>query len=222
MRIPITAALAGALLLALPAAADAQKLYRWVDQDGKVHYSDHVPPQAVEQARDELNESGMKVGSVERALTPEEIAARDLQMKQQAEEAARREEQAKRDHVLLSSYDSEAALERSYRERFDLLEQSLVTARMGIESQEKSLADLLEHGAGLERAGKPVPPAIAQSIATARRQVHEQRSYMDRREAEKVALQKEYDDTLARYRTLRAAHDAERTGDLGAPPPRSR
>jgi hypothetical protein len=210
MRILSLAALAAALSLAFAGVAEAQKLYRWVDKDGKVHYSDHVPPEAVDQARDELNERGLKVGSVERALTPEEIATRDARLAREAEEAAIAAEQAKRDHVLLSSYDSEEALQRSYQERFDLLEQSLATARMGIESQEKSLADLLAHAASLERAGKAVPKGIADSIAMARRQVDEQRAYMARREQERVALQSEFDQTLARYRQLRAAWEAER------------
>lgn len=210
MRILSLAALAGALALAFAGAADAQKLYRWVDKDGKVHYSDHVPPEAVDQARDELNKQGMKVGSVERALTPEEIAERDARAAREAEEAAIAAEQAKRDHVLLSSYDNEDALKRSYQERFDLLEQSLATARMGIQSQEKSLADLLSHAASLERSGKKVPQGIADSIAIARRQVQEQRDYLQRREQERVALQAEYDETLARYQALRAAYEAER------------
>src|SRR5690606_23062070 len=167
--------LAGALSLALAGAADAQKLYRWVDKDGNVHYSDHVPPEAVEQARDELNDQGMKVGEVERALTPEEIAARDERLAREAEQAAIEAEQKKRDNVLLSSYDSEDGLARSYQERFDLLEQSLETARIGIKGQEKSLADLLSHAASLERSGKTVPRAIIDSIALARRQVGEQR-----------------------------------------------
>jgi len=38
--------------LLLEPAADAQKLYRWVDKDGKVHYSDTVPPSEVGKARD--------------------------------------------------------------------------------------------------------------------------------------------------------------------------
>jgi len=210
MRILSLAALSVALALALSGAAEAQKLYRWVDKDGKVHYSDHVPPEAVDQARDELNDQGLKVRSVERALTPEEIAERDARLKREAEEAALAAEQAKRDQVLLSSYDSEDALVRSYQERFDLLEQSLATARMGIESQEKSLADLLAHAASLERAGKKVPKGIADSIAMARRQVGEQRAYMERREHEKVALQAEYDQTLERYRQLRAAYEEQR------------
>ncbi len=44
VRYPLTALLAAALLL--PALAHAQaNVYRWVDRDGKVHYSDTPPPE---------------------------------------------------------------------------------------------------------------------------------------------------------------------------------
>ena len=44
VRYPLTALLAAALLL--PALAHAQaNVYRWVDKDGKVHYSDTPPPE---------------------------------------------------------------------------------------------------------------------------------------------------------------------------------
>ena len=59
--------------------AEAQKaskrLYRWVDRDGKVQFSDSLPPEAVDQARTEISESGRVVADVDRALTAEERAA---------------------------------------------------------------------------------------------------------------------------------------------------
>lgn len=186
--------------------ADAQqkKLYRWTDKDGKVHYSDHVPPEAIENAREEINQRGIKVGEVDRALTAEEQVAAKLAA--EAAEAQRKaeEEEAKFDHVLLSSYGSVGELERAFKERFDLLEQSLESARVGIRSQEKSLADLLAHAAGLQRQNKPVPDTIRASINTAQRQVAQQREALARREAEKVALDAEYERTRERYLALQA------------------
>lgn len=198
-----TTVLGATLVLAMASSGvEAQKLYRWVDKDGKVHYSDHVPPEAVDQARDTLNDQGRPVDHVERAMTEEERAAFEADLARQAEEAARAEEQAKQDRILLTSYEDEAALERSFQERFDLLEQTLATTRLGIEGQEASLADLLEHAAGIEREGKKVPAGIATSIDTAERQVREQRVYLQRREAERAALQEEYERVLARYREV--------------------
>lgn len=108
------------------------------------------------------------------------------------------------DAALMGSYATEADLARAYRERFDLLDQSLEAARVGIRSQEKSLEDQLAHAASLERGGKPVPATVQSSIAASRKQVEDQREYLRRREAELQNLQAEYDRILQRYRLLKA------------------
>jgi hypothetical protein len=195
----------GALLAIASADSAAQKLYRWVDQDGKVQYGDAVPPEAIDQQRETLNRRGMTVDRVDRAMTAEERAAHEQQLAAEALAAQARDEQQKLDAVLLGSYQTEADLTRSYRERFELVEQSLESARVGIRSQEKSLVDLLNHAADLERSGKAPGARINDSIATARKQVMQQRAFLDRREADRIALQREFDETLARYRELTVA-----------------
>lgn len=203
MRVLCTLSIAAVLAL-LAAPSDAQRLYRWVDADGKVHYTDTLPPEAVDSARDELNRSGMTVNRIDRALTPEERAAAEGEAAEREREALARAEIEKMDAVLLGSYQSEADLKRAYSERFDLLDQSLEAAQVGIRSQEKSLDDLLTHAAGLERAGKPVPATVQASITSARTQVNQQREFLTRRERERESLQQEYDTVLARYRALRS------------------
>lgn len=203
MRVP--ALLAPALLLSLLSAPVlAQKLYRWVDAEGKVHYTDTLPPEAVDQARDEINSSGVTVNRVERALTEEERAAKRIADAEAERQANLKAEQDKMDAALMGSYATEADLARAYRERFDLLDQSLEAARVGIRSQEKSLEDQLAHAASLERGGKPVPATVQSSIAASRKQVEEQREYLRRRETELQNLQAEYDRILQRYRLLKA------------------
>jgi hypothetical protein len=208
MRLLTLAVTVALLLSAGLADAQQKKLYRWTDKDGKVHYSDHVPPEAIENARSEINQQGMKVGEVGRALTADEQAA--AKEAQKAAEARRKseEEQAKRDQILLSSYGTVAELDRAYQERFDLLEQSLESARVGIRSQEKSLADLLAHAAALQRQNKPVPANIRTSIEVAQRQVAQQREYLGSRESEKAQVDREYQDTRERYLTLQAEAEA--------------
>lgn len=197
-------------LALLPMPADAQRLYKWIDKDGNVTYSDQVPPSEADLAREELNQQGVAVKRIERAMTAEERAELDAQRTAQAIAERENEEQARRDHVLLGSYPSERDLERAYQERFDLIEQAIEGARMSLASQEKSLSDLLAHAAQLEQSGKPVPPVQQSSIETARRQTEEQRTFLARREAEKKELRSEYDVTLQRYRDLVAKHESEK------------
>ncbi len=204
VALPLFAGLLCLLLAGLSPDAEAQrKLYRWTDKDGNVHYTDSLPAEAVNDKQEELNRQGMAVKVTERARTPEEQAAWEAEQAELEKQRIAAEEKAKMDSVLTSSYPAEADLQRAYRERFDLIEQSLESARVGIRSQEKSLGDLLEHAADLERNGKPVPQAIADSIVRTRSQVTDQREYLARREAEGAALQTEFDSLLARYRELK-------------------
>lgn len=208
----LIAALLAFALAALSFDATAQrKLYRWTDKDGNVHYTDQLPPEAAQDKREELNRQGITVRTTERARTPEEQAEWEAEQKRLEAERIAAEEVAKMDAVLIGSYPTEADLQRAYNERFDLLEQSLESARVGIRSQEKSLAELLAHAADLERDGQKVPPAITDSIARTRDQVNDQRAYLERRETERAALQTEYDQLLARYRELKSGADDSTT-----------
>lgn len=195
------------VLLATAMPAAAQKLYRWTDKDGNVHYTDQLPPEAARDQREELNRQGITVSRTERALTPEELAARAIEDAKLAEQRRIEEEKAKMDAVLTGSYPAEADLQRSYKERFDLIEQSLESARVSIRSQENSLADMLAHAADLERNGKPVNQTIIDSITQTRAQVAEQRGYLARRESEGAALRAEFDALVKRYRELKGLPD---------------
>src|SRR5437868_14098297 len=72
--------LAGLLLfLALTYAASRDvhgATYKWVDDKGIVHYSDKMPPDAVNGAHVELDRQGRQLTKVDRALTPEALRAR--------------------------------------------------------------------------------------------------------------------------------------------------
>lgn len=211
-----------ALLLALASGSvDAQrqkkKLYRWTDAEGNVHYTDALPPEAAQAARDELNAQGMTVDSVARAATAEERARIQAEQARLAEEKRQAEERAKMDAVLLGSYPTEADLKKAYAERFDLLERSIESAQAGISAQEKSLSELLAHAAGLEREGKPVPATIVQSISKTRSQVGTQRDFLAKREAERTALQEEFDGRLQRYRELVIERDEKIRARGGKP-----
>lgn len=184
------------------AKAGKKKLYRWTDAQGEVHYTDALPPEAASDARDTLNNAGRAVDHTERALTEDERAAREAEAAAADEARRLAEEKAKVDAVLVASYPSEVELERAYKERFGLIEQSVESARSGIRSQEKSLTDLLSHAGDLERNGKPIPKTVIESIGKTRARVADQRSYLAKREEERIALRKEYEDVLARYRHL--------------------
>lgn len=196
------AAVVSLVVAGLAESQSGKKLYRWTDENGEVHYTDQLPPEAAKRARDQLNERGRSVESVDRARTPEEQAAFEAEQARLAAEQRIAEDRAQMDAVLIGSYPTEADLARAYKERFDLVERSIESAQVSIASQEKSLTDMLTHAADLERDGKAVPEGVVKSILGTRLQAADQREHLAKREAERQALREEYDAILARYREL--------------------
>lgn len=202
MREHLAIATVLALLLALPASAQnsgAKRLYRWVDANGKVHYSDALPPEAVNQARAEISaSSGLVRDTVDRALSDAErldAQAREAAAVRAAEAAAR---QRAVDEVELASYATEADLDEAFAERRASLEESIRTQDEGLAAQVAALADVLERAGDEELAGRPVPATLQASITDQRAEILKQEALRLQRAGERVALEEE----LARLHAL--------------------
>lgn len=92
------------ICLLLPVAADAQQrernTYRWVDDEGVIHYGDSIPPEYADQPKAVLNEQGVAVEQLEGKKTEEQLAAearaRELEVQKELQRRA--------DQTLLSTY----------------------------------------------------------------------------------------------------------------------
>ncbi len=190
-------------LLATPAAM-AKKLYRWVDEDGKVHYSDQIPPDQVKAAHEKLNAQGVVVDKVARAKTPEELEAE--RKRKAAEEKARQlaEQQRKEREKILKIYGSEAEIMRLRDERKAALDRNIETAQANLSLQQRNLTDLLKRAADRERSGKVVSEAFLSQIETVREQIAYQQKYIEKKQKEKADLMARFDKDLALYREIMA------------------
>ena len=209
-NIPLRASIVSVALLALctanALAASAPKLYRWVGADGKAHYSDQIPAEAMDKARQELSvKSGLTVGQVDRALTPDERAAATAKTATDAKTAEALDSAKQSDQVLLTSYPTEAELTHAYEERIALQTETMKASRIGIESQQQNLSSQLIRASNLELSGKPVDAKLADSIQLARRQVLHQQALLLQHIAEDQKMQDEYKSTLEHYRSLQSA-----------------
>jgi hypothetical protein len=88
-----------ALLLG-SAAAEQQRLYRWVDSDGVTHYGDYVPAEYADMEKHVLNEHGVTVAILRGKQTAEQIAEdnRMAELRRQAQL------QRRADEALLATY----------------------------------------------------------------------------------------------------------------------
>lgn len=197
-----------ALASALAAPAQAQKLYRWVDAEGNVRYTDSLPPEAIDQARRELSKtSGTTTANIDRAMTEEERAQIQAEAERNAAAAAEAQSRQQRDSVLINAYADEAELARAFGDRLSMLEESIRATQIGIESQQYVLASLLNDAADRELAGERVLPTVLEAVREAYRQEQQLREVQLRREAEHTATDQDYQNTLERYRALTQARE---------------
>ena len=201
----LAAALSAAILAASAQAQtkNTSKLYRWVDKDGKVHYDQALPPEAVNQARKEFSaKSGSTTAEVERALTPEERAALEAQAQREAEAAKTEEERARQEEVMMATYGSENDLRRAYGERLTLLKTTLESTEVSIKNVRENLAMMLQQASDTELAGRKVTDDRIKSIKELHAEHMRQQQFLSNRRVELEALNAEFARMLARYREL--------------------
>jgi len=219
-----TLAVIVAMLLVAPVALAADpaappKLYHWVGADGKDHYGDTLPPEALTQARQEISKnSGMTIKQVDRTLTPEEQAAAQAKADADAKAAEVIEKAKQDDQVLMASYPTEADLKRAYDERLASLTETLKATRIGLESQQQGMSSQLVAASNLELSNKPVGAKLESSIKSTHALLVEQQASAMQQEAQVAKLLQESATTMEHYRSLQAAA-AERNATPATTPP---
>jgi hypothetical protein len=193
-----------ALLPALltSAGALAERTFKWVDEEGNVHYGDRVPLQYSNQERQEINDQGRTLKSYEAPSTPEEIVEQKRLAAIQAEQKKQQAEQARQDEVLLATYSSEADLLMMRDSRIAAIEELIQLTDSRITSLKKRLAGLAEEASDHESRGRPVPEFVQQQTESVRRQVSENQDFIEAKRAEMAAIRQQFAADIARYREL--------------------
>ena len=209
MRNTLSLALAATLAASAGIAAaskDGPKLYRWVDKQGKVHYDQALPPEAVNEARREFSaKSGTGVGEVERALTAEERAKIAADAVLAAQAAAAANEQKRQEDIMMASYETEGEMRRAYGERIGLLKMTLESTDISIKSLGDNLATILSQASDTELDNRRVLDDRVATIRELHLEKTKQLSLQVTRRADLAALNAEFARMLARYRELRGA-----------------
>ncbi len=88
------------LLVPFAASADNAKVYKWVDENGVVHFGDSIPAKYAELPKEVVNDYGVTVDNLEGKKTPEQIEAERIEK----ERVAKIELQRRADQALLATY----------------------------------------------------------------------------------------------------------------------
>lgn len=195
------------LSLSLAGAAEAQYVYRWVDDQGEVHYGHSVPPEYKDYGYEKLGPDGTVIESVEPALSPEEIAEQRRKRAEQAEREAEQRRRETRDRMLLATYNSEEALEETLEMQLAGIESQRQSTRKAVELVEKRFENLVGRAARITREGGTVSESLDQSIEETRSELRRLRRELERLDQREENTRQRFMADLERYRELTDSAD---------------
>jgi hypothetical protein len=193
------------------AAPVAAELYRWVDEHGRVHYGDHVPPQSAIHGRDIMNGSGRVTKSVPGAISAQDREALRLRREQEELERLAREEQERKDRVLLMTFATERDLRIAHEERIRMYDTTVRLLERKVGNLTERLLDLEKEVAKFEAKDREVPDHLVKDLGSLSRQVLETTTYLDQKRLERQEIVDRFEADLARYRELKTRERALET-----------
>jgi len=205
-KIAVFVALTTAVLVVASAPSWAQKLYKWVDEKGEVHYGDKIPPEYVNKPNQELDNRGITRKTNEGLLTPEQQRKKDEDQKKADQEKQRILEGQRQDRAILTTYNNVQEIDIAR-------DKELKQAEDAIQGIKLKISDTQELQVKLQKdidsyKGKKVPPDLKASMTQADQ---------DLRDSQQLAVskRKETDNIRAKYAAIRQRY-VELTGGAAA------
>lgn len=189
------------LALCLATAGAHAAMYRWVDSNGRVHYSDTLPPTYQKSGAAEMNKQGTVIKRTQSEAERRAEAAR------QAELARVRAEQAKQaqlDRALTQTYTSEAEIDLARDRALEHHRLAIKSTEIRAEAVNATLADLRERIARIEKSGRQVGPGLIEQLQQAERESLELKRVILNNEEAIVRVRDKYAADKLRFRALTA------------------
>ncbi|AMC36339.1 DUF4124 domain-containing protein [Janthinobacterium sp. B9-8] len=152
------------LLLALLTAPAFAKLYRWVDETGRVQYSDKPPMTAPTSGVSELNKSGVV------KATPVPVLSKEEKEKIQNEQALQKEQQ-RRDRALLQSFSRPEEIDLIRDRRIGMIQSATIANSMRMQAASQRKTRLETQLARMKKSKRSIPPDLEAELAAINKEI---------------------------------------------------
>jgi hypothetical protein len=208
------------------AGSAAAEVYRWVDENGEVHYSESLPPTHVDKGHDVLNERGILLDEDIKLTPPPPPPPAEVTEEEQRLELPRdssglprpkplytdSEKQERMDKLLLLRYASMEEIETQLAFELSNIvhdEKLLMTSK---NSLLKSYRGQIREAADLQRSGKPVSQEATRTIANLKSRLEKNLVHVEELGAREETTRTEFQQRLDRYRRLEEKWAADNPG----------
>jgi hypothetical protein len=200
----------GAVLIFLVsgAAADTGRVYRWVDDEGVVHFDDSIPPEYAELPKQILNDHGVTVDNVRGKRTPEEIeaerAAEELELQKELQQRA--------DLALLATYLSEDEILMHRDRRVELFQAQARVTELYLRNLDQRLNALLIEAAEYQPYSKDesapqIDPGLAEDLMETKGTIERHQKNLLKYQTNEQTIIARFDGDISRFRTLKGLND---------------
>lgn len=200
-----------ALLTALSQPAFAKKMYRWVDDNGNVYFSDQVPPDQVQHKRETLSEKARVVDVIEKAKTGEQLAQQkrlDALRKEQEKIIAK---QAANDKVLLSTFRNLDDMNKTLANKMAGFDAARKVIEGNLERLAQQLQQQQQQAADHERNARKVPEKLLADIAATKQQIEITKKELERHRQERQNSEREFKADMDRFQFLTQSNEDSKT-----------
>ncbi len=188
------------LLAVLLTAGTAQAgMYRWVDGNGRVHYSDTLPPTYQKSGAAEMSKQGLVI---KRTQSEAERRAEGVQREEERLAEQARQQQAQLDRALTQTYTTEAEIDLARDRALEHHKLAINGTQLRAKTVADNLAELKERAARLIKAGRPIPPNLKEQLDQVSKENLELRRSVLNHEEALLKVRVKYDTDKLRFREL--------------------
>ena len=195
-------------------AREEQRVYKWTDKDGNVHYSDSVPPEYAEERKEVLNDQGVAVEELAGKKTAEQLEQERLEN----ERRVAQELQLRADRALLATYLSVDEIEMHRDRRVELFQAQSRVTELYLRNLERRLEALRDEASRYQPySDDPDAPMIDEGLAADLRKTkdtiarHERN--LEKYAADKKRIIERFNNDIARFKRLKGI-DGESAADM--------
>lgn len=184
------------------------KTYRWVDENGKVHYSQSIPPSASQGGHSEINaEQGLVIREVE---SQKERQKKQTTKEEKAENKVK--EAALRDELLIHMFASEDDLTTHFQDRIQMIGTNI---RLLQSNKKRMKTDINELQTQLMRTkNESTKESLISHIRDTKRNLLEHTKAIETNQQEQTETRLNMERSLIKFRKKKAEGSVAELGSL--------
>ena len=204
----ITPLIVLSLLLPLAAGAQQRGTYKWVDDEGVIHYGDSIPPEYADKPKSVLNDQGVAVRELEGKKTDEQLAAeaRERELEVQAEL------QRRADKTLLATYVTVDEIVMHRDRRVELFQAQARVTELYLRNLARRL-DQLKKEAGRYKPyssdpnAEMIDPGLVEEIDETEGSIERHKVNLSKFRQEENDIIERFEGDIQRFKTLKGIDD---------------